>query len=260
VDTNVQSFAVANLRRRPMAVEAGGFVAGFDPSTTSPYINYATPMPGIQPTGRDVTALIEAFRERGLKPRLEFAPDAAPAVEPALRAAGFTTEEVHEYMVCTPATLTMPSVAGAPPSVVAALALVVEIPSTDEEYASIDAALSEAFAGEFTSSPQGAARLRRTQENGGAVRFIRAPDGSCAGGASCSAPAVGTSELSGVGTRPAFRGLGIAISVTAALTETMFARGTQSVWLEYSGDGSRRIYERIGYQPQGTRLYMALEG
>jgi hypothetical protein len=57
---------------------------------------------------------------------------------------------------------------------------------------------------------------------------------------------------------PAFRG--IAASVTAALTETMFAQGAQSVWLQYSGDGSRRVYERVGYQPQGTRLNMALEG
>ncbi|MFC7647365.1 hypothetical protein ACFQX6_47750 [Streptosporangium lutulentum] len=196
---NVQSFAVANLRRRPVVVQTGGFVAGFDPGTTSPYINYATPMPGTRPTGRDVAALIEAFRERGLKPRLEFAPDAAPAVEPALREVGFTVEEVHEYLVCTPATLTTPPVTGS-----------VETPSTDEDYASIDAALSEAFAGVFTSSPEGAARLRRTQENGGAVRFVRAPDGGCAGGASCSAPAVGTAELAGVGTRPAFRGRGIA--------------------------------------------------
>ncbi|MFC7647366.1 hypothetical protein ACFQX6_47755 [Streptosporangium lutulentum] len=40
----------------------------------------------------------------------------------------------------------------------------------------------------------------------------------------------------------------------------MFAQGAQSVWLEYSGEGSRRVYERVGYEPQGTRLYMALEG
>ncbi|MFC4588812.1 GNAT family N-acetyltransferase [Sphaerisporangium corydalis] len=253
MDTNVQSFAVANLRRRPVVVQTGGFVAGFDPGTTSPHINYATPEPGARPTGQDVAALIEAFRERGLKPRLEFAPDAAPAVEPALREAGFTTEEVHEYLVCTPATLTMPPVLE--PAV-----LLVETPSTDEDYASIDAALAEAFNGEFASSPEGVARLRRIQESGGAVRFVRAPDGRCAGGASCSAPAVGTSELAGVGTRPAFRGRGIAASVTAALTEVMFAQGARSVWLEYGGEGSRRVYERVGYRPQGTRLYMALGG
>ncbi|MFC4532184.1 GNAT family N-acetyltransferase [Sphaerisporangium dianthi] len=260
--TDVQSFAVANLRRRPAAVQTGGFVIGFDPGTTSPYINYATPEPGARPDGRDVAALVEAFRERGLKPRLEFAPDAAPAVEPVLRQAGFTTEAVHEYLVCTPATLTMPSMPGPaaaarPASDVAAH--FVETPSTDEEYASVDAALSEAFEGMYDSSPEGVARLRRTQEGGGAVRFVRSPDGLCAGGASCSAPAVGTSEVGGVGTRPAFRGRGIASAVTAALAGTMFAQGARSVWLEYSGEGSRRVYERVGFTPQGTRLYMSLE-
>ncbi|GGL91343.1 hypothetical protein GCM10010129_38850 [Streptomyces fumigatiscleroticus] len=252
---DVQSFAVANLRRRPVAIETGGFVAGFDPATTSPYVNYATPVPGARPADRDVTALIAAFHERGLRPRLEFAPDAAPAVEPALRRAGFTTEAVHEYMVCTPPDLTMPVADSRP-----AALLPVEIPCTDEAYASIDAALAEAFGGDFTPSPEGAARLRRTQENGGAVRFVRAPDGGCAGAASCSAPAVGTSELAGVGTRPGFRGRGIAASVTAALTDTMFGAGARTVWLEYSNDGSRRVYERVGYRPRGTRLYMTLKG
>ncbi|NIY65197.1 hypothetical protein SMALB_3180 [Streptomyces malaysiensis] len=78
-------------------------------------------------------------------------------------------------------------------------ALPVAVPSTDEDYLAIDATLSEAFAGEFAASPEGAARLRRVQEHGGAVRFVRAPDGGCAGGATCSAPAVGAAELAGVG-------------------------------------------------------------
>jgi predicted GNAT family acetyltransferase len=132
------------------------------------------------------------------------------------------------------------------------------VPRTDEELAALDAALSEAFAGEFAPSAEGVARLRRTQDNGGAVRFVGAPGGGCAGGASCSAPAVGTAELSGVGTRPAFRGRGVAGAVTAALTSAMFAQGADSVWLEFSGDGSRRIYDRLGYHPEGTRLYMSL--
>ncbi|GGK69448.1 hypothetical protein Sme01_14930 [Sphaerisporangium melleum] len=270
--TDVQSFAVANLRRRPAAVEIGGFVAGFDPDTTSPYINYATPLPGARPTGRDVAALVGAFRERGLKARLEFAPDAAPAVEAALREAGFTVEAVHEYLVCTPATLTMPPTSGelalASPSASASVATStgahyggfrVESPATDADYEAIDAALAEAFGGMFASSPEGAARLRRTEDDGGAVRFVRAAEGGCAGAAMCSTPAEGTAELAGVGTRPAFRGRGIAAAVTATLAETMFARGARSVWLEYSGDGSRRVYERVGFRPEGTRLYMSRE-
>lgn len=251
---DVQSFAVANLRRRPEAVEIGGFVAGFDPATTSPYINYATPLPAAEPTDADVAALIAAFRARGLKPRLEFAPDAAPTVEPALRAAGFTTEEEHEYLVCTPETLKFPDVAA--PYV----KQLVEAPTTDEDYLTIAATVTEAFTGRYVSNAQDAARSRRMQETGGAVRFVRAPDGSCAGAGSCSAPAVGTCELSGVATRPQLRGRGIAAAVTAALAGAMFAQGAESVWLEFSGDGSRRVYERVGFRPQGSRLYMSIEG
>lgn len=95
IDSNVQSFAVANLRRRPEPVEIDGFVVGIDPSTTSHHVNHATPLPGIEPTSADVAALVAVFRERGLKPRLEFAPNAAPAVESALYAGGFTVEEEH---------------------------------------------------------------------------------------------------------------------------------------------------------------------
>ncbi|MEV5880834.1 GNAT family N-acetyltransferase [Streptomyces sp. NPDC052101] len=251
--TDVQSFAVANLLRRPAAQEVGGFVVGFDPSTTSPHINYATPVPGAEPTDRDVADLIAAFRERGLKPRLEFAPDAAPAVEPALRRAGFGAEAVHEYLVCTPDTLTVPGPGSAGPVEVAA-------PATDADYTAIDIALAEAFGGEWEPSPGSAARLRRTEDSGGAVRFVRAPGGGCAGGALCSAPAEGTAELAGVGTLPAYRGRGIAAAVTSTLAATMFGRGAQSVWLEYSGEGSRRVYERVGFRPGGTRLYVSLEG
>lgn len=71
---------------------------------------------------------------------------------------------------------------------------------------------------------------------------------------------MGTAEVAGIGTRPVYRGRGIAAAVTAALTEAVFARGARSAWLEYSGDGSRRVYERVGYRPRGTRLYVSLDG
>ncbi|WP_405550865.1 GNAT family N-acetyltransferase [Streptomyces sp. NBC_01171] len=244
---DLQNFAAANLLRRPEPVRIGGFVAGFDPATTSPYVNYATPLPGTTPTEAEVAALVGEFRRRGLLPRLEFAPDAAPEVEPALRRAGFSTEAVHEYLVCTPATLTVP--AGLPPT---------ETPRTNAEFAEIDAALTEAFGEEFPAPADGASLLRRTQARGGAVRFVRAEDGRCAGAASCSAPAEGTAELAGVGTRPAYRGRGVAAAVTSALAGDLFERGAESVWLEASGEGSRRVYERVGFRQRGTRLYLRL--
>ncbi|MFC9927751.1 GNAT family N-acetyltransferase [Streptomyces sp. NPDC127190] len=253
--TDVQSFSVAHLLRRPAACEVGGFVVGFDPSTSSQYVNYASPLPGAEPSERDVADLIAAFRARGLMPRLEFAPDAAPTVAPALSRAGFGTEAVHEYLVCTPETLVAPESGPEPAPPVRVVA-----PATDADYAALDAALAEAFGGEWAPSPEGAARLRRTAEGGGAVRFVRAAGGGCAGGALCSAIAEGTAELAGVGTLPAYRGRGIAGAVTATLAATQFSRGARSVWLEYSGEGSRRVYERVGFRPGGTRLYMSLPG
>jgi hypothetical protein len=66
VRTDVQSFAVAHLRRRPEPREVGGFVVGFDPATTSPYVNYATPLPGAEPTA--VThALAAALLDAGAR-------------------------------------------------------------------------------------------------------------------------------------------------------------------------------------------------
>lgn len=134
----------------------------------------------------------------------------------------------------------------------------VEKPETDADYLAFSSALAEAFDDEFTPSAEGVAWLRRFEAMGGGIRFVRAPDGSCVGGASCSAPAVGTSELAGVGTRPACRGRGIAAAVTASLTELMFAQGNESVWLEYDGEGSRRVHERVGYRPAGRRLYLSI--
>ncbi|MEY9872600.1 ribosomal protein S18 acetylase RimI-like enzyme [Streptacidiphilus sp. MAP12-33] len=228
---------------------------GFDPATPNPYVNYATPLPGAEPTAGDVRALVEEFQRRGLRPRLEFASDSAPAVQPALLAAGFAVEQEHEYLVCTPGTL-VPAPRGT--EATAAPASLVEAPGSDEDYLALDGALAEAFGGEFPASAEGAARLRRTAESGGAVRMVRAPGGVVAGGALCTAPQVGTAELAGVGTRPEFRGRGFAQAVTAELAATLFARGAGSVWLEYSGEGSRRVYERVGFRPQGTRLYVSL--
>ncbi|QDY78242.1 GNAT family N-acetyltransferase [Streptomyces qinzhouensis] len=249
MSADIQNFAVANLRRRPETAEVAGFVLGFDPTTTSSYINFATPLPGIRPTRGDIAALVAAFHGRGLVPRLEFAPDAAPEVAPALRRAGFGTEATQEYLVRRPGGLVAPE---------GPLALT---PGTDEEYAAVDAALCEAFGGEDAPSPEGAARLRRTQETGGAIRYVAGPGAGgagCAGAGICSPVAEGTAELAGIGTRPECRGRGVAAAVTAALTRAAFEAGAASAWLESSGDGSRRVYERLGYRAAGTRLYMTL--
>jgi hypothetical protein len=79
---------------------AGPFTATFDRHTDSPFLSYAFPDDGAEPTPHDVAALAQAFRRRGRVPRLEFLPAVAPAVEPALLAGGFTVEARLAVMTC----------------------------------------------------------------------------------------------------------------------------------------------------------------
>ena len=81
----------------------GPFLATFAPGSASPYVNYAIPDDGAQPQPADVSALVAAYARRDRTPRLEYLPDLAPAVEPALLAAGFTVEARMPMMVCRPA-------------------------------------------------------------------------------------------------------------------------------------------------------------
>src|SRR5438067_11360253 len=67
----------------------GPFLATFNRDTDNPYLNYAIPDDGATPAGADVAALVDAYRARGRKARLEYVASLAPAVEPALLAAGF---------------------------------------------------------------------------------------------------------------------------------------------------------------------------
>src|SRR6266542_201963 len=72
--------------------QIGPFLATFSPATDNPYLNYAIPDDGATPSESDTAALAEAYRGRERKPRLEYIPSLASAVEPALLAAGFEAE------------------------------------------------------------------------------------------------------------------------------------------------------------------------
>ena len=70
----------------------GPFLASWSRSSRNPFLNYAIPDDGASPTADDVAGLIDAYDGRSLAPRLEYLPDLAPAVEPALLDAGFVVE------------------------------------------------------------------------------------------------------------------------------------------------------------------------
>lgn len=250
MDMNVQRFVLAHLSRRPKTIEVGPFVIGWDPTSDSRHLNYATPRPGAAPTARDVAALVAAFRDLGRTPRLEYVPSCAPELERALLAAGFTVEARHEYLVCTPESLVVPPQPEG---------FTIAEPLTDEDRYAAVAAQNEAFGEPGVAAPEDVARIRQTQQAGGIVVFATGADGTCAGAGQCSAPSAGLVEISGIGVRESFRKQGIAGALTAAITASAFVGGAEAAWLEASGPDSWRVYERVGFVAAGKRLYVALD-
>ena len=121
------------------------------------FANYAIPDQGAEPTAQDVADLVAAFREHDRLPRLEFLPAWAPAVEPALLAAGFTVENRAPVMACTADDLlTSKPVDG----------LRIAEPVTDAEFASAAAVQHTGFGGEGGPDDGEIAWLRRATESG----------------------------------------------------------------------------------------------
>ncbi|MEV4625742.1 GNAT family N-acetyltransferase [Micromonospora sp. NPDC049523] len=249
MDSQVQNSVVALLAQRPRTVEVGPFVIGWDPTSDSRFISYATPRPDTTITAADVTELVAAFRRINRVPRLEYVTSCAPGLERQLLEAGFTVEARHQYLVCSPESLA-PAV---PPS-----GFEIVEPTTDEARAGGLAAQNEAFGGDPTATPADVARVRRTQDSGGVVMVARADDGTYVGGGQSSPPGAGISEVAGIGVRPGFRRRGIAAALTSAITARAFDTGVSAAWLEAGGDDSWRVYQRVGYVPTGRRLYIAL--
>jgi ribosomal protein S18 acetylase RimI-like enzyme len=252
LDARVQRSVIANLRLRPNVIETGPFVIGQDPTTDSRNINYATPqLDTTDITPGDVAALVAAFRGIGCVPRLEYVTSGAPALEQLLLDAGFTVEARHDYLVCSPATLTVPPLPDG---------YEVAEPATDGLRIDQLAVQNEAFGGEPVATPADAARLRRQQDNGGVVLQVRdTANNVCAAGGGASPPLAGVSEVAGIAVGQPFRRRGIAGALTAAITERLFAAGAEVAWLEAGGQDAWRVYERVGYVPTGKRLYIALD-
>jgi ribosomal protein S18 acetylase RimI-like enzyme len=248
MDLRIQRSVVSTLRNRPKAVEVGPFVAGFDPGTDSPFVNYATPEPGAVVTAADVAALVGVFFEAGLKPRLEYVTSSAPELEGLLLDAGFTVEARHEYLICTARTLN----ASVVPEKVR-----LERPGTDRERAAMAAVLNEAF-GAPEATDADVARIRRNQDRGG-VAVAAFAGAACVGGGQAMPAGGGVSEVAGIGVREAFRRRGVAGAITAEVTRLIFERDAEIAWLEAGGEDSWRVYERVGFAPAGKRLYISLD-
>jgi predicted GNAT family acetyltransferase len=250
MDEVVQRSVVAILRRRPTVLEVGPFVLGCDPSTDSRFINYATPRPGAAISAADVADLVSAFTGIDRLPRLEYVASSSPDLERQLLAAGFTVEARHEYLVCSPQTLSVPPTPEG---------IQLDLPADDDEVRMLVNVQHQAFGAEQSASDADVARVRRTQALGGVVLLARDEHGVIVGGGQSSPPSAGLTEVAGIAVGAPFRRRGIAGALTAAITGRAFASGVEAAWLEASGEDSWRVYERVGFQPHGKRLYIALE-
>ncbi|MFD9290016.1 GNAT family N-acetyltransferase [Streptomyces sp. NPDC060030] len=248
MDTAIQNYARALALRSPDHYRVGPFTVRHNPGWDLKFANYAIPDRHAEPTARDIGDLVAAFREHERLPRLEFLPAWAPAVEPALLAAGFTVENRAPVMACAPEGLV-------PPKPVDGLR--VAEPVTDTEFITAASVQHTGFGGAGGPDDGEIAWLRGATAGGG-VSALATVDGLPAGAGGCSAPADGIGELAGLAVADAFRRRGVGAALSAWLTRTAFDRGFDTVWLEPGGPDVERIYASIGYRRTGEKLNISL--
>ncbi len=245
----VQDYARTLTLRSPAHYRVGPFTVRHNPGWELKYANYAIPDREAEPTADEVAALVDAFRKRARLPRLEFLPAWAPAVEPALLAAGFTVEHRAPLLACAPADLT-------PPKPVDGLRIAV--PGTEAEFTDAARVQHHGFGG--AGEPDaGTTDWLRTAATGDGVAALAVLDGAPAGAGGCSVAVDGLSELVGLAVAAPFRRRGIGAALSAWLTERAFDRGCRTVWLEPGDADVERIYAGIGYRRIGEKVNISLE-
>ncbi|WP_405631266.1 GNAT family N-acetyltransferase [Streptomyces sp. NBC_01174] len=249
MDTAIQNYARTLTLRSPEHYRVGPFTVRHNPSWELKFANYAIPDQDAEPTARDIADLVAAFRAHDRLPRLEFLPAWAPAVEPALLAAGFTVENRAPVLACTADGLLTPEPVDG---------LHVAEPVTDDEFTSAAAVQHTGFGGEGGPDDGEIAWLRGATEGGG-VSALATVDGLPAGAGGCSVPVDGIGELAGLAVAGTFRRRGVGAALSAWLTRTAFERGFHAVWLEPGGPDVERIYAGIGYRRTGEKLNISLD-
>jgi GNAT superfamily N-acetyltransferase len=232
----------------------GPFLLRLTAGTEHPMRNYAVPDDGIRPTVGEVRRLVDAFRERGLVPRLEYLESEAPELEAVLVAGGFVVEAHLPVMTCRP---------GQETPVPTPVDFAVFEATSDEDHADAMTVADEAY-GEPAGRPrpEAIAGRRRQSEDGGAVGLARhRSTGAPAGTGLVAVPRRGVTELAAVGTRPMFEKHGVASAVAAFLVGHAFDRGIGVLWLTPDHEQGERLYSRIGFvRSDGDMVHISEPG
>ncbi|MFJ7410023.1 GNAT family N-acetyltransferase [Streptomyces sp. NPDC098077] len=245
----VQDYARALALRSPDHYRVGPFTVRYNPVWELKYANYAIPDRGAEPTADDVAALADAFGTHERLPRLEFLPAWAPAVEPALLAAGFTVENRAPLLACGRDDLR-------PPKPVDGLRI--GTPVTEAEFTEAARVQHHGFGGEGDPEP-GMTDWLRAAASGDGVAALAVLGGAPAGAGGCSPAIDGLSELAGLAVASRCRRRGVGAALSAWLTERAFEQGCRAVWLEPGDADVERVYAGIGYHRIGEKVNISLE-
>jgi GNAT superfamily N-acetyltransferase len=248
VDAAIQQYLRSAATRDRDVERIGPFLATFDRTTSHPFLSYAIPDDGAEPSAEDVGALRAAYERRGRVPRLEYLPSRAPAAEPALLAGGFAVEARLALMTCGPDEV---SALAPPPGVELVL------PATDEQLRDGTAVANAAFGEPGLPSPDAVARLRRRIAAGAVAVLARdTGDGRAIGWGQCTSPGDGATELVAIAVDAAQRRRGIAGAITARLAQEAFARGVRTAFLTPGDDAAGRVYARAGFVARSRMLHL----
>ncbi len=249
MDIQVQDYLRQAASRARTVEQIGTFLATFTHEDSNPYLNYAIPDRGATPLREEIDALIDAFRRHHRTPRLEYVPGLAPSVEPALTEAGFVAEGRIPLMVYARGTERSLPV---PPGIE------IIVPRSDEELFGMISAQNEAYGGPPPTEAQVARRHGFTEAGGISIFARSSVTHEPAGGGLCDVPFNGIAELTSVGVRPSFRGLGIAGAMTVRLTQEALAAGTTTIFLMAAIDVEVRLYTRAGFSIVGEVLLISV--
>ena len=247
--TRIQQYLRAVAPTGRESEQVGPFLATFNPHTDNPYLNYALPDDGAEPTDAEVDALIVSYTLRRRRPRLEYIAACAPASEQVLLTAGFSVEGRLPVMVTDAGQLgTGPGPDG----------IELRIPTTDDDF--YDMAVVQAEAYEESEVPgRDIVALRRAALVDGAVAVIAVDQtaGAVVGAGSCSPVYDGLSEVAAIGVSAPYRRRGIGGALASRLGREALAAGAEAPWLMAAHDAERRIYERAGYSVIGEILHIS---
>jgi GNAT superfamily N-acetyltransferase len=215
----------------------GPFLASFSRTSTNPFLNYAIPDDGADPTATEVQRLIGAYAARGLRPRLEYLPGCAPQVEAALVAAGFVGEGRPALMIAGPAR-----------DVVLPDGIELLHPVSDDELRGLRLVQHEAYDDPDPVDEGTVHRLRANLEHGaGAILARQVVDQEPVGAGEFTQPIDGVSEITSIAVRATWRRRGIAAAVTARLLGDARHAGVETPFL-MGNEAEARVYARVGFE------------